>query len=406
MRIMHVIPGLAARTGGPPFSVVAGALALQRLGNSVTIYTTDAATTARARDARGGITQDEMPPYADELDIRMFPVRAPYRLAYAPALRRALARAIASYEVVHIHSLFLYPQYAAYREAWRAGVPYVVSPHGALDPYLRQRGRLRKFVVDTLWQRRMLQRAAAIHVTSEEERRQIAEAGIRTRAIVVPNAVNLEVFASPPEPSLFRDRFLGGSNAPLVLYHGRLSEKKGLDILIDAFALLRVELPDARLAIVGPDDEALSRPLAEQARRLGVADAVVFTGMLRDARLASALAAADVWAMPSHGENFGIAVVEALAAGLPVVTSPYVNIAGEIANAGAGVIADLTAEAFAQAIAALLREPDQRAALHGRAREFAQWYDWRTMGERLYAFYESVRTPGQSSAATSGASSK
>ncbi len=403
---MHVIPGLAARTGGAAFSVVASARALQRLGHSVTIYTTDAATPAHSRVARGGITQDEMPPHADELDIRMFPVRAPYRLAYAPALRRALAGDIAGHDFVHIHSLFLYPQYAAYREAWRAGVPYVVSPHGALDPYLRQRGRLRKSVVETLWQRRMLLRAAAIHVTSDEEQRQIAETGIRTRAIVVPNAVDFEAFASPPEPSLFRDRFLGGSNAPLVLYHGRLSEKKGLDILIDAFASVRVEFSDARLAIVGPDDEALSRPLAEQARRLGVADAVVFTGMLRDARLADALAAADVWAMPSHGENFGVAVVEALAAGLSVVTSLYVNIANEIAAAGAGVIADLTAGAFAQAIAALLRQPDQRAALRGRAQEFAERYSWQTAGERMFALYESVRAANRVSAAMSGASSE
>ena len=98
--------------------------------------------------------------------MRLFAAQAPRRLAFAPAMYRALQDEARRYDVVHIHSLFLFPQFAAYRAAIAADVPYVVSPRGALDPYLRQRGRFVKAAADRLWQRSMLERAAALHVTS------------------------------------------------------------------------------------------------------------------------------------------------------------------------------------------------------------------------------------------------
>ena len=104
----------------------------------------------------------------------------------------------------------------------------------------------------------------------------------------------------------------------------------------------------------------------------------------------AALAAADVWALSSHSENFGIVVAEAMAAGLPVVISPAVNIAPDIAEAGAGVVCDLKAEAFAAAIAALLRDDSRRAAIGARAREFAGRWDWGMVGPQLAEMYASV----------------
>ena len=118
---------------------------------------------------------------------------------------------------------------------------------------------------------------------------------------------------------------------------GRISHKKGIDILIRALPAIAERVPDVRLVIVGPDDEGLSRQLAALADAKGIEDLVVFTGMLREDGRLAALAAASVWALPSKTENFGNSVIEAMAAGLPVVVSPAVNLAPAIQAGDAGV---------------------------------------------------------------------
>ena len=323
MRVLHVIPNLAARTGGPPVAVIESARALSRIGVESTIFATDMAEAASARShSRASI--DDLPDGANALDMRLFPARWPRRLAFSPALSRALADEAPRCDVVHIHSLFLFPQFAAYRAARRARVPYVVSPRGSLDPHLRRRSRAVKAIGDALWQRSMLEDAAALHATSDEEARLLDDVAPAVPRAVVPNGIRCAEFESLPPASEFRERHLAGASGPVVMFLGRLSHKKGLDVLVRAFALVRREVPDAQLAIVGPDDEGLTPALRAVAAREGVADAVTFTGMLRGRDKLAALAAAGVWALPSHTENFGIAVAEALAAGRAVVVAPGV----------------------------------------------------------------------------------
>jgi glycosyltransferase involved in cell wall biosynthesis len=389
MKVLHVIPNLAARTGGPPVAVVESSLALARCGVETTIFATDMAETASARSHERVLPSD-LPNGADALDLRLFPAVWPRRLAFSPALWRALDEEASRYDVAHIHSLFLFPQFAAYRAARRSGVPYVVSPRGALDPYLRARSRPLKAMNDALWQRAMLAGAAALHVTSNDEARLLRDVAPDVPRVVVPNGIRCSDYDALPPASEFRGRFLGGHEGPVVMYLGRISHKKGLDLLIRAFALVRRDVPDSRLAIVGPDDEGLTPALLGQAARLGVAGAVTFTGMLRGRDKLAALAAADVWALPSHSENFGIAVAEAMAAGRAVVVSPGVNIAPEIAAAGAGIVSELMAEAFAHSIATLLRDDLARARLGHAGRDFARRYDWAAVAPQLAAMYSDV----------------
>ncbi len=391
MRVLHVIPSLASRTGGPATSVVESSLALQRAGVDVTIFATDMAEAASSA-TRSAATIADLPVGAADLDVWLFRARSPRRLAFSPDLWRALRSEAGHYDLVHIHSLFLFPQFSAHRAARAAGVPYVVSPRGALDPYLRRRGRLIKAMAHRLWQGDMLAGAAALHVTSDEEARLIADVAPARPRYVVPNGMRWEDYQHLPSGEAFRARHFGGTAGPIVMYLGRLSHKKGLDLLIHAFALVQREGMACRLAIVGPDDEGLTSSLQALGRREGVADRMTFTGMLCGGEKLDALAAADVWVLPSHTENFGNAVVEALAAGRATVISPAVNIAPEIAAAGAGIVAPLTAEAFASEIAALLHDPARREALGERAREFARRYDWSVVGPRLAAMYEEVAT--------------
>ena len=386
MKVLHVIPGLAARMGGPAVFVVELSRALAAEGVETRIFSTDMARAAAAR-RHARVQSADLPAGAEELDVRLFPARQPYRLAFSPAFDRALSREVSSFDVVHIHSLFLFPQFAGFRRALRAGRPYVVSPHGALDPWLRKRGRLRKAVTDVIWQRRMLQDASALHLTSDEEERLVVDIAPAVPRVVIPNGIVWARYQALPNPQSFRREYLGAHDGPMILYLGRLSHKKGLDILIRAFALVSQEVPEARLVIAGPDDEELTPRLVALARSEGVSANVTWVGMLRGSDKFGALAAADVWALPSHTENFGIAVVEALAAGLPVVVSPAVNISPEIAASRAGSVCPQEPGTLGDELLRLLQNPSERARLGERAREFALQFDWAALAPRYVQMY-------------------
>jgi glycosyltransferase involved in cell wall biosynthesis len=389
MRVLHVIPSLSTRTGGPPVAVVDGALAMRAQGVETTIISSDmAAPAASGDDAR--VTQGDLPPGAEALDIRLVPAAWPRRIVFAPRMYRAIAAEAARSDVVHIHSLFLFPQFAAHRGARAAGVPHIVSPRGALDPYLRRRSTIVKAIADATWQRRLLEGASLLHLTSEEEARQARDIVPRVPRAVIPNGVRWDGFGALPSRDEFRVRHLGGSDGPLVMFLGRLSHKKGLDVLVRAFAAARREAPAAMLAIVGPDDERLAQPLRALAASEGVEDRVVFTGMLTGDEKLEALAAADVWALPSRGENFGNAVVEAMAAARACVISPEVNIAAAIAAAGAASVVQRTAEAFGAEIASLLIDEGRRRTLGARAREFARRYDWAVVAAQMAGMYDGI----------------
>src|SRR5262249_27192071 len=158
MKVLHVIPSLAVRTGGPAVAAVQFARLASEQGIESAILATDAAYPAGTSSGRA-VEEGELVPGAEDVVVRLFPVRRPYRLARSPKLRANLRRSIRSYDVVHIHSLYLYPQRVAAAAARQSGVPYVVSPHGALDPWLRRRGRVQKALANLFWQRRMLRHA-------------------------------------------------------------------------------------------------------------------------------------------------------------------------------------------------------------------------------------------------------
>jgi glycosyltransferase involved in cell wall biosynthesis len=390
LRVLHVVPGLAARTGGVAASVVETCYALQEADVNSAIFTTDLPASASAASSRR-VRPDELPRGAESLDVRIFRSRPPRRLAWSPSLDRALAREIPGYDLVHVHSLFLLPQWSGFRHAVRHRVPYVVSPRGSLDPYLRRRGRGRKALTTALWQWRMLESAALVLLTSAAEEELAAPAlPAGTPRAIVPNPIGLEPFRELPAGELFRDRYLGGHRGRLILSLGRLAEKKGLDRLIAAFATFAPETPDCLLVVAGPDDDGLRRSLERLAAQMGVGDRVRFPGMLAGEAKFSALAAATVWALPSHTENFGVAVVEALAAGVPTVVSPAVNISPDIESAGAGVVVGNRVDAFASAIRRLLDDEVERKRLADASPLFAERYSRRVVGKQLADVYEKV----------------
>ena len=368
-------------------AVVEASVRLADLGVEPTIFTTDMAL-PQATKPRRTVDPSEFPAGAERLDVRVFPAQQPHRLAYSAALSRALVAEARRFDVIHIHMLFHLPARAASRRARSLGIPYVVSLAGSLDPKLRGRSRRVKAINDRLWQRGMLDNAALLHYKTAEEQRLCADLAFRAPGIVVPNGVDLAAFRAAAGGREFRARHLRGAQGAVIMNVGRIAYKKRLDRLIRAFAGLPPRSPAAVLAIVGPDDEGLGRGLMSLAESLGVADRVVLTGVVNGADRHAALAAADVWVLPSDTENFGNAVVEAMAAGVPIVITPGVNLAAKIDAAGAGLVCSTEPAAIATGIASILADARVAESLSAGGRAFAARYDWAIVAPQLRDMYE------------------
>ncbi len=388
LEIVNVLPIVSARAGGPPAFVGPLALELQRRGHRVLTLTTDLALPPGARGQRPAHAAEILPSMA-AAGYSAFATRRPRRLLYSPALAAEAKAAVRAADVVHIHSLWLYPQYAAYRAAVHHHVPYVVSPHGALDPALAARGRLRKQATSALWQRRMFERATLIHVTTGAEAELIPDVAPNVPRAVVPLGVDLSEQTACPDPAAFRRNYLDGYQGLVVLFLGRLTFKKGIDLLIRAFTDARPEI-DCRLVVAGPDDERLAPSLHALAERGGVGGDVVFTGPLFGEARAAAFAAADVFALTSHTENFGVAVIEAVAAGCPALISSAVNLAPEMGAAGAAVVVELNEGSITAGLRRALGDPGLRDRLRVAGREFARRYELGAVAGELERMYERV----------------
>jgi glycosyltransferase involved in cell wall biosynthesis len=380
---------LTSSFGGPAIQVVECSLAALDHGVTSSIVSTDLAGPP-SRQRRLVSSEAELPSGVQQIEVSLCRSSWPYRFAYSRELKPVLERELAQADLLRIHSLFLFPQYAAYREAVRADVPYIVTFHGALDPYLRRRGRLRKWITDVVWQADMLKHAAAIHVSSRYEQMRTADVVPDVPRVLVPNGISWHRFQDLPDGDEFRAARLDGHEGPVVLSLGRIARAKAPERLVRALPEVTACHPRTLLVFAGPDHEDLARGLRALARSLGVESSVRFVGMLRGDERLGALSAADVWALPSHTDSFAVAAAEAMAAGLPVVLTPQVKIASEAASAGAAIVTRADAADLGEQLVRLLDDLSLRQRLGARAREHAKQYDWGRVGLEFVRIYRDV----------------
>jgi glycosyltransferase involved in cell wall biosynthesis len=379
-KILHVIPAIAPRYGGPSAAIVGMCRALRDAGTAVTIATTDADGPYRLPAAIGSVQ-----PWAG-IDTIMFPRRLGEGVKWSPALASWLMRQVAAFDAVHVHAVFSHSSLAAGRACRRRSVPYIVRPLGTLDPWSVRRKGTQKRVLLSLGGRAMLAGASAMHYTSAEEQR-LAESTFPYlgRGAVVPLGLDDVYFRCP-------DRGPAGCHAtgpPYVLTLSRLDAKKGIDILIKSFRALETERAAAgwRLVIAGSGDAATEqrlRALAQGAR------SIEFAGWVDGDAKRRLLAGAGLFVLPSSQENFGIALLEALALGVPAVITPGVNLAADVAGAGAGWIAERRLESLAAAMRHAIGDEDERRRRGQAARTFAASFTWPAVAARLNDLYASV----------------
>jgi glycosyltransferase involved in cell wall biosynthesis len=373
MRILHVVPSYlpAVRYGGPIYSVHALCRAMAARGHDLHVFTTNV-------DGPGNsdVPLDE-PVSIDGVTVRYFACGVGRRLYRSPAMQRALAAEVPGFDVLHLHSVFLWPTMAAARAARSAHIPYVLAPRGMLvRDLIRRKSRVLKSLWIALFERANLGGAAAVHLTSELERIELEKLNIPVRRIdVIPNGIDIPAPADAPFETWPR---------PYVFSVGRINWKKGLDRLIAAM----MYVPEADLLIAGNDEENYRPWLEVIVRDMKLSERVRFLGPVRDADKWRWIRSAAVFALPSHSENFGIAALEAMAGGCPVVVTPEVGVAGAVGEAGAGIVVDGDPQKLGAAIAALISDPARRAAMGAAGKSLAaRDYSWDGIAaqtERLY----------------------
>jgi glycosyltransferase involved in cell wall biosynthesis len=388
MNILHVIPVYepAYIYGGPVSSVSQLCRSLAALGARVSVFTTN---------ANGSGTLDvptDVPVDVGGVTVWYF-ARGGLLGIGSRALAAACSRESAKFDLIHVTGMWQRLAVPACRSARRAGTPYIVSARGGFNPWAWRRRRLKKLFYWHLFERRNFFESAAVHFTAEEERANAA--GLLPRRcpnFVVPNGVNLErLKLYPDKVTEFRRQLPIPADAKVLLYIGRIHPAKGLDLLIGCMDAVRSRCPAAHLVLLGPRDSGEYSRLAKLCSEARLDNCVHFLPGLHGEDLPSAYGAADLFAFPSHGENFGMSAVEAMSCGLPVIVSEQVNIASDIEKAGAGVRLAREPRLWAETILELLHNPDRRSRMAERARRAARdLYDLPKVARLMLRAYEDV----------------
>jgi glycosyltransferase involved in cell wall biosynthesis len=385
MRILHVIATLDPASGGPANIVPHMCAALARRGHRVEIFTQRNGEAAAEKSVDTG----------DGVMTTWHATRGPRSYPISAAMARSLRRRICHFDVVHVHGLYRFHTLLASRLCRRRQVPYVIQPHGTLDPYHRAIRRWRKALYCLLVENGNLAAAAAIQYTTTREQRFAVEAGVGTPGYVIPIGVDPSLFEDGPcdddSPEALAPLIPEAQGRMLITFLGRLTEKKGLDVLCKAFGVVSRGNAYAHLVIAGPDDEGLGADLRRWIADNGIEGRVSLTGIVTGQTKRALLGASTVFVLPSKDESFGVAVVEALAVRVAVVVTPGVALHDELEKAEAGLVVERSPEAVGHAILRLLRDDGLRRRLGENGRSLAEHsYSWDRISEQLERMYMDV----------------
>lgn len=363
MKVIHVVSHISDEAMGPSYSVPALCRALAERGLEVELH-----VLAPAPELSGTTCK-----------LQTYPLRRGLsRLGVSPAMRRGLAQAAAGTDVMHNHSLWLmpnvYPAWAVRGTRCRL----VTSPRGTLAGPARSRSRLVKRIMWQTWQEQALRDSACFHATTAAEARDIRGAGFGQPIAVIPNGVDIP--GPAPLPAT-------GSGRRRLLYLGRIHPIKGIDYLLRAWRRVQDRFPEWELGIVGPDNEGWLGKMQALAQSLRV-ERCEFPGPAYGAAKSEVYRRADLFILPSHSENFGLTVAEALAHGLPAIVSQQAPWAGLVERDCGWWIA-LEDEALADCLCRVLALPLPELRARGdRGRAWMERdFSWSRIGQMMHETY-------------------
>ncbi|MEM1088972.1 MAG: glycosyltransferase [Pseudomonadota bacterium] len=392
MRVLHVIPSIAPCRGGPSAAVAPMISALREADVDSALLTTN----------DNGPANSDIP-LGDWFEYQDVPVLAfPRNLKgmrwydehiVAPGALDWLRENGAQWDLVHVHAVFSYLSSQAMRWARLASRPYLCRPLGQLCLWSLGQKSTRKRVYLRLLEKANLEAADRVHFTSRQEQLECQQAGLSVRGLVVPHGINLPVVRSPEtdhkcvEPKASNDAEAMKS----ILFLGRLDRKKGLERLLAAFSQVAASLPGAVLTVAGSGDASYVTNLRTRADELELGDRVRFVGWVQGAEKHALLESADLFVLPSYSENFGVAVLEALSYGLPVLVSEAVALAAEVDEAGAGLVVSGSEPSIADGLLKLGKDFGLRRRMSSAGRQLAgERFSWPGVARQLKTHYQQI----------------
>lgn len=387
MKILHLIADLRPKSGGPPKVALEICKQLARKGHDVAIFTTNLA------DHGVLDVQPNVPTQVDGITIYYFPFKEllPGYIVSFP-MAKAVREQLPNFDIIETHGLYLFHTWLTRHYCRKFGKPYLVMPHGSLNPFVRNRGVIKKAIYTQLIEKKNLDYAAGIHYTAQEEMNQAHNSlHIHSPGIVIPPGLDLSIYRDLPSRGVFRAIHPELKNKYTILFLGRINSTKGLDLLARAFGQVAALRPNAHLVIAGPEDPGYGDRVRAWLADAGVLDRVTFTGMLHGQDKLAAFVDADQFVLPSYSENFGIALVEAMACGLPVITTNKVNIWKEISTAQAGEIINCNAAELRDAILKIMDNPDLAKTYASNGQKLvAEKFNWDVIADQLISEYQKI----------------
>ncbi|MBD1875769.1 glycosyltransferase [Nodosilinea sp. FACHB-131] len=390
MRVLQIVPSISLIYGGPSQMVRGFAQGLAAAGAEVTILTTN---------ANGDSGQSPLavplgvPVQEENYTVRYFACSPWRRYKFSAGLLAWLYQHAHEFDLAHIHALFSPLSTAAATVARDRNLPYVLRPLGTLDPADLQKKKRLKQIYGRLFEAPNIAGAAALHFTSPIEAEVSHRFGASAEDWVIPLGVQPPKLLAEVECRRTLTQMKIPQDRPLLLYLSRLDPKKGLDLLLPALEQLTAQGMAFHLVLAGgnPQDPAYEQAIGDRLRTTPLGDRTTLTGFVTGDAKAALLQAADVFVLPSYYENFGIAVAEAMAAGVPVVVSKGVYIWPDIVASGSGWVCDLSLDGVTQALAEALKDSAQRQLRGQRARAYArEYYDWDAIAHQTLAAYHTV----------------
>jgi glycosyltransferase involved in cell wall biosynthesis len=382
MKILHLLPSADPRSGGTAEAVRQQSEVFKSRGHEVEVATLDSPQHTAQWDFPAKL-------------IGLGPGMGTY--GYTGNMIKWLSDNLDRFDLMVIDAIWQYNALAGYRLIRSRKIPYVVFSHGMLDPYFKQAfplKHLKKMLYYRLVLHRILKDADAVFFTCEEEKI-LARQSFTPYCVnekVVPIGITLPVRSSMKSGDAFIARFPELEGKRVILSLGRLHPKKGVDLLIAAFAATLASDRSWQLVIAGPDHMGWQENLKAQAKKLDIANRITWTGMLDKDWKWGALSAAEVFAIPSHQENFGIVVAEALAVGLPVLMSNKVNIWREVQSSSAGFVEPDTEEGTIQLLRQWTGLPgEQVQEMRVNAKKcFERYFNLETVGDQMVEVFKEL----------------
>jgi glycosyltransferase involved in cell wall biosynthesis len=397
VKILYAVHGYkpAYRVGGPILSVAAAAEQLVRRGHEVTVFTSNSNL-----DEDLDVPLDQ-PVNVDGVQVYYFRREEPLKrwfpslpylsqsmgFLYLPNMNAELERILPQTDVVHTHMPFVYPTYAAGRAAIAKKVPLFYHQRGVFDPARLHFRSLKKRVYIKYVEAPILRRATTLIALTDAEVASYKALGIQTPCRVIPNGIDVAPYLSG-DASKARAKWKIPHDAKVILFLGRIHPIKGADRLLRAFLKTAPKFKNAVLVLAGPDEWNLRAKFAEEVATAGLADRVIFPGMVVGADKLDLLASADIFSLPSDAEGFSMAVLEALASSTAVLLSPGCHFP-ETEAAGCGYIAGLAPEEIAAKLELLLSNTAALSRMGTVGRDFVlQNYDWSSVIDRFLEAYQ------------------